>query len=98
VNPQRKLQVLLVLIMWKWNVGQFFLLSGILLLVLYFATSQVNSPIVYYFCFGVIFLLLGVYMMWIGRNPPIASDRFRSIRRMSEKSKKPKKDAEKKPE
>ena len=40
--------------MWKWNVGQFFLLSGILLLVLYFATSQVDSPIVYYFCFGVI--------------------------------------------
>ncbi len=92
----RKLQVLLGMMMWKWNVGQFFLLSGILLLVLYFATSQVNSPIVYYFCFGVILLLFGVYLMWIGRNPPIASDRFRSIRRMSEKKKKPKKEADKK--
>ena len=86
------------MIMWKWNVGQFFLLCGILLLVLYYATSQVDSPIVYYFCFGVVFLLLGVYMMWIGRNPSIASDRFRSLRRMSEKKKKPKKEAEKKPE
>jgi hypothetical protein len=93
---ERKLQVLLGLIMWKWSIGQFFLLVGILLLVLYFATSQVDSPIVYYFCFGVIFLLFGVYMMWIGRNPPIASDRFRSFRRMSEKRKKPKKDADKK--
>ena len=92
----RKLQVLLGMMMWKWNVGQFFLLSGILLLVLYFATSQVNSPIVYYFCFGVILLLFGVYLMWIGRNPPIASDRFRSVRRMSEKKKKPKKEADKK--
>jgi len=84
--------------MWKWSVGQFFLLSGILLLVFYFATSQADSPIVYYFCFGVIFLLLGAYMMWIGRNPSVASDRFRSLRRMSEKKKKPKKEAEKKPE
>jgi hypothetical protein len=93
---ERKLQVLLGLIMWKWSIGQFFLLVGILLLVLYFATSQVDSPIVYYFCFGVIFLLFGVYMMWIGRNPPIASDRFRSIRRMSVKRNKPKKDADQK--
>jgi hypothetical protein len=91
----RKLQVFLGLFMWKWNVGQFFSLLGILLLVLYFATSQGDSPIVYYFCFGVIFVLFGAYMMWIGRNPPIASDRFHSIRRMSEKKKKPKKDAEK---
>jgi uncharacterized membrane protein YfcA len=90
--------VLLVANMWKWNVGQFFLLCGILLLLLYFATSQVDSPIVYYFCFGVILLLLGVYMMWIGRNPSIASDRFRSLRRMSEKKKKPKNGSEKKPE
>lgn len=96
--PERKLQVLLGLSMWKWNVGQFFVLLGILLLVFYFATSQVDSPIVYYFCFGVILLLFGVYMMWIGRNPPIASDRFRSIRRMSEKRNKPKKDADKKSE
>jgi hypothetical protein len=90
--------MLLVANMWKWNVGQFFALCGILLLLFYFATSQVDSPIVYYFCFGVIFLLLGVYMMWIGRNPPIASDRFRFWRRMSMKRKKPKNGAEKKPE
>lgn len=90
--------MLSVAIMQKWQVGQFFLLCGILLLVLYFATSQVDSPILYYFCFGVVFLLLGLYMMWIGRNPPIASDRFRSLRRMSEKKKKPSKNEEKKPE
>ena len=84
--------------MWKWNVGQFFVILGILLLVLYFATSQVDSPIVYYFCFGVILLLFGVYLMWIGRNPPVVSDRFRSLRRMSEKKNKNDKDAEKKPE
>ena len=91
----RKLQALLGMVMWKWNVGQFFSLLGILLLVLFFATSQGDSPIFYYFCFGVVFALFGAYMMWIGRNPPIASDRFRSLRRMSEKKKKPKKDAEK---
>jgi phosphotransferase system glucose/maltose/N-acetylglucosamine-specific IIC component len=89
--------VLLVANMWKWNVGQFFLLCGILLLLLYFATSQVDSPIVYYFCFGTILLLFGVFMMWIGRNPSVAC-RFRSLRRMSEKKKKPKNGSEKKPE
>jgi peptidoglycan/LPS O-acetylase OafA/YrhL len=90
--------VLLVAIMWKRNVGQFFALLGFLLLVLYFATSQVDSPIVYYFCFGVILLLIGVYLMWIGRNPPVGSERFRSLRRMSEKRNHTKNDAEKKPE
>jgi hypothetical protein len=94
----RKLQGLLVAIMHKWQVGQFFLLMGILLLVFYFATSQVDSPILYYFCFGMVFLLFGIYLMWIGRNPTVASDRFHFLRRMSEGKKKPQKNEENKPE
>ena len=76
----------------KWQVGQFFLILGVLLLILYFITNQAKSPPTIYFCIGVLLLLLGIYIMWVGRNPPMDRERFRMLRQMSEKRKKPKKE------
>ena len=75
----------------KWPVGQFFVLMGVLLLILYFISSQSNSPMYMSFCSGVVLLMLGVYFLWTGRNPPTSSERFRMLRGMSERRKKPKK-------
>jgi len=36
-------------------------------------------------------LLLGIYIMWVGRKPPMDVERFRMLRQMSERRKKPKK-------
>ncbi len=74
----------------KWQVGQFLVLVGFLLLLIYFMTSQEHSPIYLSFCAGVIVLGLGGYLMWIGRNPPVPSERFRALRSLSEKRKRPK--------
>ena len=76
----------------KWQVGQFFLVLGVLLLVLYFVTNQAKSPTILYFCSGTLLLILGIYMMWLGRNPPLDRERFRMLRQMSERRKKPKKE------
>ena len=77
---------------YKWQVGQFFLVLGILLLILYFITNQAKSPTILYFCSGVLLLFLGIYLMWVGRNPPMDRERFRMLRQMSERRKKPKKE------
>jgi uncharacterized membrane protein YbhN (UPF0104 family) len=76
----------------KWQVGQFFLVVGVLLLILYFITNQAKNPTILYFCGGTLMLILGIYMMWLGRNPPLDRERFRMLRQMSEKRKKPKKE------
>lgn len=74
----------------KWQVGQFLVILGFLLLIVYFMTSQEHSPLYLSFCAGVLVLGLGGYLMWIGRNPPQPSDRFRALRSLSEKRKRSK--------
>jgi hypothetical protein len=84
--------------MLRWQVGQFFLLLGFILLVMFFITGQVNSPIYLYFCSGVLGLGLGAFLMWTGRNPVPSSERFRIMRRYSERREKKKKKGGEKPE
>jgi hypothetical protein len=73
----------------KWQIGQFLIFLALIILVVFFVTNQVGSPEFLYFCSGFLFLILGGYLMWIGRNPTTASSgRFRSIRRISERGQK----------
>ena len=72
--------------MFKWQVGQFFIFVALIILIVFFITNQVGSPEFLYFCSGFALLIWGGYLMWRGRNPtPSSSERFRSIRRISER-------------
>jgi hypothetical protein len=71
--------------MLRWQVGQFLILIGIIGLLIFFVTDQVNQPNCLYFCSGLVVLILGGYAMWTGRNPPQPSQRFRFLRKRPEK-------------
>lgn len=72
----------------KWQVGQFFLFLGLIVLTLFFVTTQTEEPNYVYFCSGFLITILGGYLMWVGRNPLPPADRFRMLRRLREKEKK----------
>ena len=75
--------------MFKWQVGQFLIFLALIVLIVFFITNQVGSPEFLYFCSGFALLILGGYLMWIGRNPTSASsERFRTIRRISHRGQK----------
>ncbi len=71
--------------MLRWHVGQFLVLIGILGLIIFFVSDQVNQPNCLYFFSGLVALLLGGYAMWTGRNPPQPSQRFRYFRQKPDK-------------
>lgn len=75
----------------KWQIGQFLLFIGLVVLVIFFITDQAQSPNFLYFCSGAIILVLGAYMMWLGRLPSKPSERFSSFRKMQENREKKKK-------
>ncbi|MGD9093007.1 MAG: hypothetical protein PVF74_09160 [Anaerolineales bacterium] len=73
----------------KWRIGQFFIFLALIILVVFLITNQVESPEFLYLCSGMAFLILGGYLMWRGRNPtPPSAERFRTIRRISERGQK----------
>lgn len=80
--------------MLKWQVGQFLVLLGLIGLVIFFVTDQVKSPDYLFFCSGLLVVILGGYVMWLGRNPPPPSERFRILRGMGTKRDKKKKKKE----
>jgi len=71
--------------MLKWQVGQFLVLMGVIGLVVFFITDQVKTPDYLFFCSGLLVVLLGGYVMWLGRNPAPPSERFRFLKRMGGK-------------
>jgi len=80
--------------MLKWQVGQFLVLMGLIGLVIFFITDQVKSPDYLFFCSGLLVVILGGYVMWLGRNPTPPSERFRILRGMGTKRDKKKKKKE----
>ncbi len=74
--------------MLKWQIGQFFIFLGLILLVLFYISDQVKTPEYGYFCPGLLFLLLGGYLMWLGRAPSTPSERFRLFRKREKGEKK----------
>jgi hypothetical protein len=74
----------------KWQVGQFLLVMGVLALIIFYVYSQNGSPNYAVFCSGVLVVIAGGYMMWLGRRPPESSDRFRTWRKLRQKQDKKK--------
>ena len=72
--------------MLKWQVGQFLILVGVLILIVFFASDQIKTPNYLFFCSGIVICFLGGLVMWQGRNPSQPSERFRLFRKRSEKS------------
>jgi len=72
--------------MFKWQVGQFLILLGLIGLLVFFMTDQVREPYYAFFCYGLLVLFSGIYLMWSGRGPaPPPSGRFRIFRGKGEK-------------
>jgi hypothetical protein len=62
------------------QIGQFLLVIGLILLVIFFGTDQVNRPAYNYFCGGLVILAIGIYLYWRDRPPAKPSGRFRILR------------------
>lgn len=63
----------------RWQIGQFFLFVGLLVLMIFLITDWAGSPGYAYLCSGIAGLLLGISLMWLGRNPAQTPERFRMI-------------------
>lgn len=76
----------------KSRIGLFFLLIGLFLMIIFFATDQSQNPKFWMFFFGILSLSLGIYMALRFRRQPEDSGRFRLLRKyqdtQKEKSKK----------
>jgi len=66
----------------KKRFGNFFLIIGFTLLVLFFASDFLEEVNGWYLLFGVIFFSFGVSLAIKGRTPPEPSQRFRTVRKL----------------
>ncbi len=82
----------------KSKIGRFFLFIGLILLVVFFAINQAEHPQYGYFCFGVVFSLLGGMLLVRGQQPPAESMRFRTLRRWRDQQRARKADRDNKPD
>lgn len=71
--------------MQKGRVGQFFLIIGLISLVIFITTNQVDNPTYGYFVAGLALSLLGGFMIFQDRKPPAPTARFHSYRKMRQK-------------
>jgi hypothetical protein len=62
------------------QIGQYLLVIGLILLVIFFGTDQVNRPAYNYFCGSLIMIVIGIYLYWRDRPPAKSSGRFRLFR------------------
>ena len=81
----------------KSKFGRFFILIGLVLLVVFFAVDQARSPSYGYFCIGIVMVILGGLMMVRGHKPPDESMRFRTLRRWRDQQRERKAERNKKP-
>ena len=70
---------------YRWQIGQFLIYMGLIALILFFITDQVDDPYYLVFCSGVLIMILGGYIMWKSRSPAPSSGRFRMLHRNAEK-------------
>jgi len=72
------------------RIGHFFLVIGFFFLLLFFASDQSQHPKFALFFGGLLLCVFGGFLAWRFRARPEASERFRMLRKMSDKSKKKK--------
>jgi hypothetical protein len=63
-----------------WRIGQFFLFLGFLFLAYFYVTDQARDPSYLFFCFGLLIVIFGVYLMFRHSTPKPPSGRFRILR------------------
>lgn len=82
----------------KSRFGRFLFFIGAILLVVFFAIDQAESPNYGYFCIGAVVIVLGALLMRRGQPPPAESMRFRTLRRWREQQKANKAEKNNKPD
>lgn len=73
------------------QIGQFFLFIGLLVLVIFFATNQINEPAWGYCCSGLSLVGIAFYLLFRSRPHSATGARFRAIRRLRGRGEKTKK-------
>lgn len=68
------------------RIGNFFILIGTILLVIFFFSDYSRSPVYNLLCIGLPLVVLGIALRRKGYQPPPPSDRFRLVRRYYQKS------------
>jgi len=69
------------------RIGRFFLLIGLLSVIIFIATSQAGNPQYGYFCWGIPGIMLGIYFLGRSQKKPHPSGRFRLLRNKGKKKK-----------
>ncbi len=69
----------------KGRLGQFFLVIGLISLVIFITTNQVDNPTYGFFIAGLALSLLGGFIMFQDRKPPAPTARFQAYRKMRQK-------------
>jgi VIT1/CCC1 family predicted Fe2+/Mn2+ transporter len=69
------------------QIGMFFLFIGLILLLIFGAVASAGEYVVSMCLAGSALFALGATIMWKNRKPPTPSDRFHTVKRISEKRK-----------
>jgi len=69
------------------KVGSFFIFIGVALIVLFVLSDIAHAREFHYLLYGMIILLIGIFVIGINPKPPVESNRFRVLKRKSEKEK-----------
>jgi hypothetical protein len=71
----------------KSQIGLYFLIIGAIMLAIFFVSDQSQSPQFLLFFGGVLVVGFGISLIWRDRKPPPSeSARFRTYRRMQQRS------------
>ena len=71
--------------MQKGRLGQFFLVIGLISLVIFITTNRVDNPAYGFFITGLALSLLGGFTIFQDRKPPPPTARFHTYRKMRQK-------------
>ena len=71
----------------KNRLGTFFLLIGVVMLIMFFGTDQSQNPQYILFFGGILLTGLGAFLVWSARKPPQPSTRFTGVRNLINRSK-----------
>jgi hypothetical protein len=69
----------------KGRIGLFFLVIGLIMLVVFFVTDQSQNPEIFLFLGGLLVSFIGVLFIWKDWKPRGPSGRFRMMKRMRRK-------------
>jgi hypothetical protein len=75
----------------KKRVGVFLVIVGLIMLVVFFTIDQSEKSLPVLFFSALASVFLGVVVYWRNREPPMPSERFRSVRKVFQERQNPKK-------